>query len=91
MSRDVRNDSRSRQKALKVATKLAAAHTILPSALLLVGVKAIENEYRADGGFASIYFGTVGDQAVAIKRLKVFLGTPEEVKLRLTQVSTVLH
>ena len=77
-----------RQKALKVATKLAAAYMILPSTLLLVGVKEIENKPRADGSFASVYYGKLEDQAVAIKRLK---GFSEAKELRFTQVSTFLR
>ncbi|TCD69152.1 hypothetical protein EIP91_008629 [Steccherinum ochraceum] len=77
--------NQSRQDALKLATKLATSHTILPTSLLLVGVKTVDADYCEEGGFASIYYGEVAHRTVAIKRLKVFTGTPDHLREKLKQ------
>lgn len=57
----------------------------LPAALFLEGVTTAETESRGIGGFADIYYGTYGDQPVAIKRLRAHVAVSQCKRDKLKQ------
>ena len=72
-----------RQLILELALKRGQ----VPVSLFVKDVKVLDNESRAAGGFADIYYGTYKGQPVALKCLRIYLMCPENHKKRLTQVS----
>ena len=66
--------------------ELALRRTHIPVSLFLKGVVCLENESRASGGFADIYYGSYADQPVALKCLRIYLREPESHKNKQTQV-----
>lgn len=75
-----------RHKLRQLAVLLATSHGVLPVTLVLVGVERVNDEERISGGFADIFFGKLGGQAVAIKRLHVFRMTSEAARPELKKV-----
>ncbi|TCD69559.1 hypothetical protein EIP91_007183 [Steccherinum ochraceum] len=74
-----------RNKLRRTSLKISIKHDILPSTLFLEGVKCTETEGRGSGSFAEVFYGSYGDLPVAIKRLRVYVGTPEPQRLRIKQ------
>ncbi|TCD66580.1 hypothetical protein EIP91_001137 [Steccherinum ochraceum] len=72
-------------KLRQLVLKLAITHGVLPSSLLICGVEREDDEHRVEGGFAAIFYGKLGGEAVAIKRLSVFLKTTGAVRAQLKQ------
>lgn len=76
----------------RVSLKLAIHRNVLPSPLLLLGVLCQETSSRGVGGFADVYYGTMGgDVEVAIKRLRLYTAATETQKTKLKQVSRYRH
>ena len=69
---------------------LATQHEVLPSTLFITGVEKIEDEALVSGGFADVYYGKAGIQAVAIKCLRPFHQVGEASKHKLQQVRCLL-
>ncbi|THH27136.1 hypothetical protein EUX98_g7058 [Antrodiella citrinella] len=61
----------------KLTLKLALRHHILPDSLILTGVKKLDDVQRGAGAFSDVYCGTYRGRKVALKKLRVFLMTPE--------------
>ncbi|TCD64855.1 hypothetical protein EIP91_003559 [Steccherinum ochraceum] len=74
-----RNDMR------RLSLKVSAMHNILPTSLILSGVKLIDRDAKGGGGFADVFCGTYqlhngATIKVAIKRIKTYLLPSETEK-----------
>ena len=72
----------------RLGLKMVVKYNILPTSLILEGVRCNDFRDRLTGGsFADVYSGTFGGLKVALKVLRVSGDLTEEQKQRKTQVS----
>jgi serine/threonine protein kinase len=71
---DDRDTSRSARRLL---IKLSIRSNKIPSLLVVHGVRLSDKDAVCGGGFTDIFRGEYGEESVAVKRLRVFQGSPE--------------
>ena len=75
-----------RNNLRKLSLKIVLKHGILPTALALRDVNLVDNRQRGVGGFADVFLGTYEEYRVAIKRLRVYIMSPESQRQTLRKV-----
>ena len=76
-----------RNKLRKVSLKVSLKYNILPTRLVLQGVRLLDNEQHSAGGFADVFRGVYGTEKVALKRLRSCLMSSESQKEGIRKVS----
>ncbi|TCD61804.1 hypothetical protein EIP91_007890 [Steccherinum ochraceum] len=74
-----------KSRVLRSLLKAVLRFDMLPSALLLKGVRCNDTESRGSGGFADVFYGEYSYTPVALKRLRAYAAAPASVKLKLRQ------
>ncbi|KAE9404200.1 kinase-like protein [Gymnopus androsaceus JB14] len=72
------NRSAYRKRCLQALRHVSTRHQILPSSLMIQDVKRDGQNPVAGGGFADIWRGTVGDQPVCLKVLRLVIEPDEK-------------
>jgi hypothetical protein len=65
----------------RLLLKLCENFDTLPTSLFVTGIKRLDAEAMSGGGFADIYRGSLRNEVVALKRLRIFLNDQEHQKL----------
>ncbi|KIK57486.1 hypothetical protein GYMLUDRAFT_46068 [Collybiopsis luxurians FD-317 M1] len=68
------------RRCLRALRYLANNYLILPSSLTITEIQLNGNHPVAGGGFADIWHGSVGDQAVCLKVLRLIIEPDEEMR-----------
>ncbi|TCD67147.1 hypothetical protein EIP91_000431 [Steccherinum ochraceum] len=69
-----------RGRLRRLSLKIAVTFNILPGTLRLKGVQCGSREYHLAGAFADVFMGTYGELKVALKRVRVYIMTEDELK-----------
>ncbi|KDQ53221.1 hypothetical protein JAAARDRAFT_210160 [Jaapia argillacea MUCL 33604] len=75
-------DDDLRRAVQRFSINLSQASEKLPASLLLRGVVTSNDRHVGGGGFADIFVGKYAHQDVALKRLRIFEGPQEKVRIK---------
>ncbi|KDQ53218.1 hypothetical protein JAAARDRAFT_39594 [Jaapia argillacea MUCL 33604] len=75
-------DDELRRVVHRLSINLSQASEKLPTSLLLSGVFTSSHRQVGGGGFADIFIGEYVHQTVALKRLRIFEGPQEKVRIK---------
>ncbi|KDQ53212.1 hypothetical protein JAAARDRAFT_39587 [Jaapia argillacea MUCL 33604] len=75
-------DDELRRSVHRLSINLSQASEKLPTSLLLRGVITSSGRQVGGGGFADIFIGEYSHRAVALKRLRIFEGLQEKVRVK---------
>ncbi|KAJ8521240.1 hypothetical protein ONZ45_g2042 [Pleurotus djamor] len=78
-------DKRFSIQVLKLMIRLSETCHQLPTSLFLEDVEVMEKDARFLGSFSNVYRARYGDQAVALKRMRIFESDTETVHMKLRQ------
>jgi hypothetical protein len=70
-------DRSTSRSARRLLIKLSKRCHKIPDLLVIDGVRLLDPEVVCGGGFSDIYRGIYGKENVAVKRLRVFQGSPD--------------
>ncbi|KAF9060402.1 hypothetical protein BDP27DRAFT_1301860 [Rhodocollybia butyracea] len=76
-------DEKYRSLCMACIRKLSRAFNVLPPSLFLVNIQREHPHPIRGGGYADIWRGKIGDQAVCLKVLRMYLESDEQIRQKL--------